>query len=107
MCTFSRIVILFFLRSIVNQSITDAFRNNADECCETGRIEAERTKTCNMALQSLITEHNKNISTNCLFLTHICCLSNLRSYFCEEGLKSALRLLPCNQKKLDSKDSYQ
>jgi glutathione peroxidase-family protein len=84
--------------------VLDTFRNNAEECCETGRIQAESTKTCTMTLQVLITG---NLSANCRFLTHICCLSNLHSYFCEEGLKTALRLLPCNQTKLQSKDSYQ
>jgi hypothetical protein len=52
-------------------------------------------------------ETAQNLSANCRFLTHICCLANLRSYFCEEGLKTALRLLPCNQTKLESRDSYQ
>jgi hypothetical protein len=87
--------------------LLDAFRNNAEECCQTGRIQAESTKICTTTLQSLITENNKNISVNCRFLTHICCLSNLRHYFCEEGLKTALRLLPCNETKLESKDTYQ
>jgi hypothetical protein len=87
--------------------VLDAFRDNAQECCETGRIQAESTKTCSMTLQFLITDHMKNPSANCRFLSHICCLSNLRSYFCEEGLKTALRLLPCNQTILESKDSYQ
>jgi hypothetical protein len=87
--------------------LLDAFRNNAEECCITGRIQAESTKTCTMTLQSLITENNKNISANCRFITHICCLSNLHNYYCEEGLKTALRLLPCNETKLESKDTYQ
>ncbi|CAF3746285.1 unnamed protein product [Rotaria sordida] len=106
-CIFSKIIILLFIYLIIDRPISDAFRNNADQCCEQGRVQAERTKTCSVALQSLITENIKNLSTNCRFLTHICCLSNLRSYFCEEGLKTALRLLPCNQIKLESKDSYQ
>jgi hypothetical protein len=84
-----------------------AFRSNAEECCQTGRIQAESTKTCTMTLQSLMTDNEKNVSANCRFLTHICCLANLRHYFCEEGLKTALRLLPCNETKLESKDTYQ
>jgi hypothetical protein len=87
--------------------VLDAFRDNAEECCTTGRIQAESTKTCSMPLQILKTDTTKNPSVNCRVLAHICCLSNLRSYFCDEGIKTALRLLPCNQTKLESKDSYQ
>jgi hypothetical protein len=87
--------------------VLDGFRNNTEGCCQTGRIQAESTKTCAMTLQSLIIENNKNVSTNCRFLTHICCLSNIRHYYCEEGLKTALRLLPCNVTQLESKDTYQ
>jgi len=78
-----------------------------EECCQTGRIQAESTNTCTTTLQSLITETNTSLSANCRLLAHICCLSNLRHYFCEEGLKTALRLLPCNETKLESKDTYQ
>lgn len=85
----------------------DSFRDNANECCQTGRIQAESTKTCTTTLESLLIEKNTNTSVNCRFLSHICCLSNLRSYYCEEGLKTALRLLPCNETKLESKDTYQ
>ena len=85
----------------------DAFRNNIDECCQTGRTQAESTRTCTLTLQSLITENHTNHSANCRFLAHICCLSNLRQFFCDEGLKTALRLLPCNETKLEAKDTYQ
>jgi hypothetical protein len=87
--------------------ILDGFHQIAEECCEIGRIQAESTKACSMTLQYLITENAKNLSTNCHFLSHICCLSNLRNYLCEEGLKTALRLLPCSQTKLDIEDSHQ
>jgi hypothetical protein len=126
MYTFSKIVIILLVYLIIYPWITgrlmkntnlisilfflivlDAFRNNAEECCEVGRIQAETTKLCSMTLESLLIENTKNLSANCRFLTHICCLSNLRSYFCEEGLNTALRLLPCNETKLQSKDSYQ
>ena len=90
-------------------SFVDTFRNNAEACCQTGRIQAESTKACTNTLQSLITEttNKTNSSVNCRFLTHICCLSNLRHHYCEEGLKTALRLVPCNETKLESKDTYQ
>ena len=87
--------------------LVDAFRNNAEECCQTGRIQAESTKECTTTLQSLVTDNAKNVSTNCRFLTHICCLANLRHHYCDEGIKTALRLLPCNETKLESKDTYQ
>ncbi|CAF3619463.1 unnamed protein product [Adineta steineri] len=87
--------------------ISDAFHDNAEECCEIGRMQAESTQTCSMTRQIWASKNTKHISLHCRFLTHICCLSNLRNFFCEEGLKTALRLLPCNEKILESKDSYQ
>ncbi|CAF0778410.1 unnamed protein product [Adineta steineri] len=107
MYIFSNIIISFLGYIAISSILTDAFRNNAEECCQTGRIQAESTKTCTTTLQSLITENNTTLSANCRFLAHICCLSNLRHYFCEEGLKTALRLIPCNDTKLESKDTYQ
>ncbi len=121
---FSKIAIIFLMHLVIYPSssgrlkkkmnfiqfmyiILDAFRNNAEACCEIGRIQAKSTKTCTMPLQLLTTENSKQISPHCRFLTHICCLANLRDYFCEEGLKTALRLLPCNETQLESKDSYQ
>jgi hypothetical protein len=83
--------------------LLDGFRDNAEKCCEIGRIQAESTRTCSMTLQ----ENAKNLFSTCRFLTHICCLANLRNYFCDEGLKTALRLLSCNQTKFQTKDSYQ
>ena len=84
----------------------DAFRDNAKECCRTGQIQADNTKTCTMTSE-ILTENQTNGSNYCYFLTHICCLSNLRNYFCEEGLNTALRLLSCNETKFQSKDTYQ
>ena len=86
---------------------TDSFRQNADECCQTGRIQAESTNLCTSTSESLLTNQSTNASTTCRFLSQICCLANLRHYYCEEGLKTALRLLPCNETKLESKDTYQ
>ena len=85
----------------------DSSRQKAEECCEIGRIQAESTKMCTMTFESLLIDHPKNVSVNCRFLSHICCLANLRHFYCEEGLKTALRLLPCNETKLESKDTYQ
>lgn len=85
----------------------EAFHDQAEECCELGRLQAETSHTCTMNLHLVTDEHQQNRSANCRFLSHICCLANLRSYFCEEGLKTALRLLPCHQTKFESKDSYQ
>ena len=99
-----RLKCMIFLSLI---DVLDAFRDHAQECCATGRIQAESTKTCSMTVQFWMTGTMKNPSANCRFLAHLCCLSNLRSYYCDEGLKTALRLLPCNQTKLESKDSYQ
>ena len=87
--------------------LVEALPNNAEECCQTGRIQAESTKACTVTFQSLIADTAQNVSTNCRFLAHICCLANLRHYYCEEGVKTALRLLPCNETKLESKDTYQ
>lgn len=87
--------------------ILEAFHDQAEECCEIGRIQAETTQTCTMNGSMFTEDHRQNPSTNCQFLSHICCLAKLRNYFCEEGLKTALRLLPCHQTKFESKDSYQ
>ena len=99
----------YFGRTEVQLSLvpTDSFRQNADECCETGRIQAESTNLCTSTFESLSTNQSTNGSAHCRFLSHICCLANLRNYYCEEGLKTALRLLPCNETKLESKDTYQ
>jgi len=51
--------------------------------------------------------NSANQSNYCRYLTQICCLENLRDYFCEQGLQTALRLLPCNETKFEVKDSYQ
>ncbi|CAF1393761.1 unnamed protein product [Adineta ricciae] len=85
----------------------DAFRNYAEECCQLGQLQAEQMKTCSIASQVFLFENKMHLSTHCRYLTHICCLTNLRGYFCEEGLNTALQLLPCNETKLESKDSYQ
>ncbi|UJR26258.1 hypothetical protein I4U23_007598 [Adineta vaga] len=85
----------------------NAFRVHAEECCELGRLQAERTQTCSVTSQLFLLENKIHLSTHCRLLTHVCCLKNLRGYFCEEGLKTALQLLPCNETKLELKDSYQ
>lgn len=99
---------VFFLFDVcVCVWILEGFHDQAKECCEIGQIQAESSQTCTMNGTMFTEDHRQNLPTNCRFLSHICCLAKLRSYFCEEGLKTALRLLSCHQTKFESKDSYQ
>ncbi|CAF1496711.1 unnamed protein product [Rotaria sp. Silwood1] len=106
MYLFSNIVIVILVHLTISSLLTDAFRDNAEECCETGRIQAETDKTCTLKTHLLTSKNDTNITNYCPYLTHICCLSNLRNYYCEEGVNTALRLLPCNETKLHLKDTY-
>ncbi|CAF3730823.1 unnamed protein product [Rotaria sp. Silwood1] len=106
MYLFSNIVIVILVHLTISSLLTDAFRDNAEECCETGRIQAETDKTCTLKTHLLTSNNDTNITNYCPYLTHICCLSNLRNYYCEEGVNTALRLLPCNETKLHLKDTY-
>ncbi|CAF1382715.1 unnamed protein product, partial [Didymodactylos carnosus] len=77
-----------------------SFRDNAEHCCDVGKSLAE-TKSCDI---STIKDQTNG---TCRYLMYICCLSKLRIQYCEEGVKTALRLLPCNETSFVIKDTHQ
>ncbi|CAF3442240.1 unnamed protein product [Rotaria socialis] len=106
MYMFLNITVVLLVHITISSLTANAFRNSADECCQAGRLQAEHNKTCTMLTHALPGDSHTNATNYCPYLSHICCLSSLRHYFCEEGLNTALRLLPCNETKLQNKDTY-